>query len=98
MLEAFLGRRFDLAALAQDFDQEHGRRYRAERQLVSAHVTTPDLATAYTIAEFMLNLLPIPHPPPKRALADYVRTHFERPNGSFRFSCDQDFIQIRKCN
>jgi len=31
-------------------------------------------------------------------LADYVRAHFARPDGSYRFSCDQDFIQIRKCD
>jgi len=27
-----------------------------------------------------------------------VRAHFARPDGSYRFSCDQDFIQIRKCD
>jgi SAM-dependent methyltransferase len=95
MLEAFLGQRFDLAALAREFEEEHGRDYRVERQLVPAHVTTPDLASAYVIAEFMLNLLPMPNPPAKRELEEYVRTHFAGPAGGFRFSCHQDFLVVR---
>ena len=62
--------------------------------LASAHVETRDFPSAYAIAEFMLNLLPIPDPPARHALEDYVRARFERPDGSFRFSCDQDFVQI----
>jgi SAM-dependent methyltransferase len=95
MLDAFLGQRFDLAALAQDFEREHGDQYHVERQLVPAHVTTPDLASAYVIAEFMLNLLPMPTPPAKSALEEYIRTHFADPKGGFRFSCHQDFLLIR---
>ena len=63
-------------------------------ETVSAHVETSDFPSAYAIAEFMLNLLPIPDPPARHALEDYVRARFERPDGSFRFSCDQDFVQI----
>jgi SAM-dependent methyltransferase len=96
MLEAFLGRRFELAALAEEFDKEHGRQYRADLQLVPAHVTTPDLASAYVIAEFMLNLLPMPNPPERRVLEEYVRKHFAGPGGGFRFSCHQDFLVIRR--
>ena len=96
MLEAFHGRRFDLAALAREFEQAHGHDYRVERELVPAHVTAPDFATAYTVAEFMLNLLPMPEPPARRALEEYVRRHFAGPDGSFRFSCHQDFLVIRQ--
>jgi SAM-dependent methyltransferase len=95
MLDAFLGQRFDLAALAQEFQTEHGDQYHVERQLVQAHVTTPDLASAYVIAEFMLNLIPMPRPPEKRALEEYIRTHFASPSGGFRFSCHQDFLLVR---
>jgi SAM-dependent methyltransferase len=96
MLEAFLGQRFDLTALATEFEQQHGQQYRLERQLVPAHVTTPDLASAYVIAEFMLNLLPMPNPPAKRVLEEYIRTNFAGPNGGFRFSCHQDFLLVRQ--
>jgi SAM-dependent methyltransferase len=95
MLEAFHGRRFDLAALAQEFESKHGQSYQVERQLVPAEVTTPDFDSAYTIAEFMLNLLPMPNPPAKHALQEYIRTQFAVPNDGFRFSCHQDFLLIR---
>src|ERR1700722_5096369 len=36
MLQAFLGRRFDLTALAEEFQKEHGPRYRVDRQLKAA--------------------------------------------------------------
>jgi hypothetical protein len=96
MLEAFHGQRFDLAALAREFEAAHGRSYRVERELVPAHVTTPDLPTAYVIAEFMVNLLPMPKPPERRALEEYVCKHFAAPGGGFRFTCHQDFLVIRR--
>jgi SAM-dependent methyltransferase len=96
MLEAFHGRRFDLAALAGEFEEEHGQQYQVERQVVPAHVTAPDLACAYVIAEFMLNLLPMPNPPARHALEEYVCKHFAVPAGGFRFSCHQDFLVIRQ--
>jgi trans-aconitate methyltransferase len=95
MLDAFLGRRFDLSELAREFEAAQSQQYQTELQLVSAHVTTPDLATAYVIAEFMLNLLPMPNPPARHALEDYIRTHFAASGGGFRFSCHQDFLTIR---
>jgi SAM-dependent methyltransferase len=96
MLDAFLGQSFDLAALAQEFDEEHGQQYQVERQLVPAHVTAPDLASAYVIAEFMLNLLPMPNPPARRALEEHICTNFAGSEGGFRFSCHQDFQVIRR--
>jgi SAM-dependent methyltransferase len=95
MLGTFLGQSFDLAALAREFEQEHGRQYQVERHLVPAHVVTPDFARAYVVAEFMINLLPMPNPPQRAALEEYVRTHFADPQGGFRFSCHQDFLVIR---
>jgi SAM-dependent methyltransferase len=96
MLDHFFGKRFLVSSLARRFQEEHRSSYDLRIDTSPAKIETPDFPSAYVIAEFMLNLLPISQPPPRRALENYVRAHFERPNGSFRFSCDQDFIQIRK--
>ena len=96
MLNHFLGRRFLVSSLARQFQEARPGSYAVQIDTSPARIETPDFRSAYVIAEFMLNLLPMPHPPAQRALEDYVRAHFERPDGSFRFSCDQDFIQIRK--
>jgi trans-aconitate methyltransferase len=96
MLKAFHGRQFDLTAFAQEFGKEHGLPYQIDQQLVPASVACNDLATAYAIAEFMLNLLPMPNPPTRRALEQHITERFAAPNGGFRFSCDQDFLTIRR--
>jgi SAM-dependent methyltransferase len=96
MLEAYHGRRFNLAALAQEFEAAHGSRYQVERELVPAHVTTSDFDAAFIVAEFMLNLLPMPHPPPRRTLEEYVRKYFAQPGGGYQFSCHQDFLVVRR--
>jgi SAM-dependent methyltransferase len=96
MLEVFHGKRFDLALLAKEIEAKYGRQYRVEREIAPAHVTAPDFASAYTVAEFMLNLLPLPDPPPKRALEEYVHDHFAEASGGFRFSCHQDFLVVRR--
>jgi SAM-dependent methyltransferase len=96
MLDHFLGLRFNgLGAIAQRLEQDHGQRYRTELHVTPAHVTAPDLPTAYVIAEFMLNLLPIPNPPTRHALEEYIRSRFSDGNGGFRFSCHQDFLVVR---
>ena len=96
MLNHFLGRRFLVSSLARRFLEEHSGSYDVQIDTSAAQIETRDFSAAYVIAEFMLNLLPLPDPPQRRALDDYVRAHFARPDGSFRFSCDQDFIQIRR--
>jgi trans-aconitate methyltransferase len=96
MLDAFLGRRFDLAAIGAQFEQAYGHEYNVERELVPSQITAADLPTACTIAEFMLNLLPMQQPPARHAVEDYVRTKFANPAGGFRFSCHQDFLVIRR--
>jgi FkbM family methyltransferase len=96
MLDLFRGQRFNLSVLAEEFSDKYGKRYVVERQLVPAHVTAPDLSAAYTIAEFMLNLLPMPEPPARRALEQYVQSNFALPGGGFRFSCHQDFLLVRR--
>jgi SAM-dependent methyltransferase len=94
MLEHFFGRRFLVSSLARQFQEERGGAYQVLVETVPAHIETPDFPSAYAITEFMLNLLPMPDAPARHALEEYVRARFERPNGSFRFSCDQDFVQI----
>jgi SAM-dependent methyltransferase len=96
MLEHFFGRRFLVPSLARRFEAERGGSYQVRVETVPAQIETSDFASAYAIAEFMLNLLPIPDPPARHDLGEYVRANFERADGSLRFSCDQDFVQIRR--
>jgi hypothetical protein len=44
----------------------------------------------------MLNLLPIEQPPLKSRVEEYIRARFSTPNGGYRFSNHQDFLQIRR--
>jgi ubiquinone/menaquinone biosynthesis C-methylase UbiE len=95
MLQHFFDQSFDLTELAQTFQNENKDRYEVAIETVPAHVTTSDFDSAYAVAEFMLNLLPMPNPPTRNDLEAYVRSYFTYPAGGFRFSCDQDFLQIR---
>jgi trans-aconitate methyltransferase len=93
MLAHFHHRRFDLGGAAAQFQKETVGSFRMEIESVAAHVTTPDLESAVTIAEFMLNLLPMPQAPSRDKLKDYVTARFASGDG-YRFSCHQDFLRI----
>jgi len=93
MLAHFHHRRFDLGGAAARLDKEYAGRYRMKIEHVPAHVTTPDRERAVTVAEFMLNLLPMPDPPPRVELEEYVAARFAC-GGGYRFSCHQDFLRI----
>jgi hypothetical protein len=95
MLEHFFGYRFDLDGLINAFRTKLGNRYEITTTLDPAHVETSEPAAAYTVAEFMLNLLPISQPPDRRAVEAYVATHFATSDGTHRLSVHQDFLQIR---
>jgi len=95
MLEHFFGHRFDLGVLADTFCAKHGDRYDVTTTLDPAHVETSEPAAAYTVAEFMLNLLPISHPPARRDVEAYVASNFATADGTHRLSVHQDFLQIR---
>ena len=95
MVEHFFGHRFDLGGLADAFCAKHGDRYDVTTTLDPAHVETSEQSVAYTIAEFMLNLLPISRPPARQDLEAYVAKHFTAPDGTYRLSVHQDFLQIR---
>ncbi len=95
MLEHFVGRRYHLSALERRFRQNAGDKYDVTLHRVNAHITSPSLDWAYTIAEFMLNVVPLTDPPPRADVESYVRTKFANPSGGYRFSCHQDFLTIR---
>jgi hypothetical protein len=95
MLEHFFGHRFDLGALADAFRAKHGDRYDVTTTLDPAHVETSEPDAAYTVAEFMLNLLPISQPPARRDLEAYIATNFATSDRTHRLSVHQDFLQIR---
>jgi len=95
MLEHFFGHRFDLGELADTFRAKHGDRYDVTTTLDPAHVETSEPDAAYTVAEFMLNLLPISQPPARRDLEAYVASNFATADGTHRLSVHQDFLQIR---
>ncbi len=96
MLHHFFGHRFDLGGLADAFRAKHGDRYDVSITLDQAHVDTSEQAAACTVAEFMLNLLPIRQPPVKRDLDAYVAQHFATAEGGYRLSVHQDFLEIRE--
>jgi hypothetical protein len=58
-------------------------------------VETSEPDAAYTVAEFMLNLLPISQPPARRDLEAYIATNFATSDRTHRLSVHQDFLQIR---
>jgi len=95
MIEYFHGERFQLRYLADQFRKKHQKQYEVQVETVPSHVVTSDFKSAYTIAEFMLNLLPITAPPRRETLENYTRTHFTDDKDMHRFSCHQDFLCIR---
>ncbi len=86
----------DLAALGDAFGKQDGGRHEVSIETVRAMVETADFAAAFTIAHFMVNTFTLTRPLPRAALENYVREHFVLPGGGFRFSCDQDFLSIRR--
>lgn len=95
MLAHYFGYRFDLSEVASRFRALRGQRYSVEITTVPAQVVTANFDSAFIVAEFMLNLLPTPHPPPRLDLEEYVRRNFAISGGGFSFSCNQDFLTIR---
>jgi hypothetical protein len=95
MLDHFFGYRFDLEGLAAAFREKHGDRYDISITLDPAHVETSEPASAYAVAEFMLNLLPISRPPARRDVEAYLATHCKTSDDTYRLSVHQDFLQIR---
>jgi hypothetical protein len=59
MLEHICGHRFHLGELASRCETRRGREYQVEMATVPAQMAMADCASAYIVAEFMLNLLPL---------------------------------------
>jgi SAM-dependent methyltransferase len=96
MVEHFHGRRFDLSALAGQFESQQAGKFLVTMDTVASEIVTEDLKSAYTIAEFMLNLLPMREPPQRRALESYVGRFLVPTMDVYAYSCHQDFLQIRR--
>jgi hypothetical protein len=96
MIEYFHGQRFHLSEVASGSEALRGRDYLVEIATDPAEVVTPDFDSAYIVAEFMLNILPMVSPPPRHALEEYVHKYFAAPGGGFHFTCDQDFLTVRR--
>jgi hypothetical protein len=94
MVHHFFRHRFELRRTADAFRATHGDRYEVVTTLDPAHVVPPDLAKAYAVAEFMLNLLDITNAPTRREVEAYLQAHFTTSEGGYRIPVHQDFLQI----
>jgi SAM-dependent methyltransferase len=95
MVNHFIGRPLNLRDLAAIVSIP-GSPYDVRMDTVEAHIRTEDLQTACEVAEFILNVLPIPNPPLLSDLEEYVATRFTRPGGGYQYSCHQDFLRIAR--
>jgi trans-aconitate methyltransferase len=96
MLKHFTGERFDLGELCRLAQSRSRDQFAVRIETVPAYIQTDDLATACTIAEFMLNLLPLPNPPTWDVLERYVIENYRQTEGGYRFSCHQDFLRVER--
>jgi trans-aconitate methyltransferase len=95
MVRHFIGRPLDLRELAAFVSAPNGP-YDVRLDTVEAYIRTEDLRTASEVAEFILNVLPMPNPPLWADLEKYVASHFSRPGGGYQYSCHQDFLAIAR--
>jgi trans-aconitate methyltransferase len=95
MLRHFVQKSFDLNPLANEFKRKSAGKYDTRIHTIPSYVTTPDADSAYIVAEFMMNLVPLKNPPTSDDLRQYVEKNFETDGSGYRFSCTQDFLEIR---
>jgi hypothetical protein len=95
-LAHFQGRCVDLVPFSRTLASTLPGPFEVTLERVPAQVRTPDLASAYTVAEFMLNLLPLQGAVERAALEAYLQRHCAVSGGGFRLSVDQDFLTIRR--
>lgn len=96
MLRAFTNVRYDLAELGERFLVGEGGKFQAVIETVPAEINTGDIETAVTIAEFMMNLSPLQNRPLRTTVESYIVREFLQPNGSYRMTCDQDFLRVTR--
>jgi hypothetical protein len=97
MVDYFISGRCDLGKLAEVLRADAGGRLDLRLDTVPARIRTSDLRTTCEVAEFILNVLPLPNPPAWYELEMYVANRFARPGGGYEMSCDQDFLRIVRC-
>jgi hypothetical protein len=95
VLSHFQGQSIDLVPFGRELESVFSERFQVKLERVPAQVRTPDLSAAYTVAEFMLNLLPLRRPVQRSELDEYLQSHFAVPGGGIHLSLDQDFLLIR---
>lgn len=96
MVHHFIGKKVDLRELAAVAVSSPGEPYDVRLDTVEAYIQTKDLRTACEVAEFILNVLPMPNPPLWSELEAYVAGHFAKPGVGYRYSCNQDFLRIAR--
>lgn len=96
MHKHFCGQEFNLTALAERFQHNYANQYDVLIETIPINIVTKNLNSAYIIAEFMLNLLPISNLPTRDSVATYIKEHFHTPEGEYCFSTDQTLLQIRR--
>jgi hypothetical protein len=95
MVRHFVGGKLDLSELCSTAQTASSGKFTARIETVPALIRCDDLATACAVAEFILNVLPLPNPPAWDDFEKYVERHFRRDKG-YAFSCDQDFLRIER--
>ncbi len=95
MWDHFLGRRFDIAPLGDEFQRKHEADFVVKSDTVPARFTPLEARSAYTVMEFFLNDFPMVEPIRWKDVEQYVKRHFGDPAG-YPFSCDQDCLQIQR--
>lgn len=96
MVHHFIGGRCDLRELIGVAESAAGGPYDVRLDTVEAHIQAEDLQTACEVAEFILNVLPMPNPPLWTDLEEYVSRRFSRRTGGYQYSCHQDFLRIAR--
>jgi hypothetical protein len=94
MVRHFTGQSFDLSELVPLLNDLEGGPYNAKLERVQATIKADDLQTACQVAEFVLNVLPIPEDLTWFELEQYVEDRFADLGGGYSFSCHQDFLHI----
>jgi trans-aconitate methyltransferase len=96
MVAQFSGERYCLSKLIEDFLSQSGNKYQVSIEPVEAYINAPNLDCACIIAEFVINAISISTLPPwEQNLKQYIESKFYQPDGSYRFSCHQDFVLIQ---
>lgn len=96
MLRHFMKHSFDLPGKMADFEKQFGDQYRVTIETVPSIIEAKNLDDATGIAEFVLNLIPSNHLPPVHDVRAYVEKNFKRGENHYRYSCDQDFVIVRR--